>query len=286
MQEPLVESCVTPPSILVAASSPAMPMIGDRAPGQAFSPCRRLVGALSVLLVLHLGADANAQSVLYSNIQPGDPFGLAQYGSVPAVVNSTQPFHLYQGIGARFVSQSSGLVGAIEVPVALTCNLPTANWNDDPCAAPQQLPIPAGAENPMWFTIMSDNSGVPGTVLAVSSPTPVGSSKIYSFSFSSGAALQSGSTYWVRGDTMQSQFMMGWEQNRHAIAGTAVWGGSFSDTPKFSYLLDGLSQPAFTLTSAVPEPPQVVLLAFGLVLIRIAYAGLRRRDRVDFASRA
>lgn len=222
------------------------------------------------------GPLAVAQTVLYSNLGPGDSFLGGGYGSVPAVANWSLPFPLYQGVGAKFIAGASGQVAAVEAAVQVTCLVPTLPWTGDPCAAPQQIPLPQGASNAMWFTILSDNGGVPGTPLAVSSTAQVGSLHLYTFSFSSAVVLQSGTTYWIRGETVPSQLLLGWNSNNQGINGQAQWGGNFNPNPTFTTYFTDLREPAFRLL-AVPEPSQYAMLVVGGLFLMLKTRGRSAR---------
>jgi hypothetical protein len=204
-----------------------------------------LAAALSVLQV------ANAQSVIFSNWEPGDP-ALASGGFGSGIFLT----------GPRFVSQANEdlMLGSVVARMFVQC-----------LYAPFCTTPPPGTTMSAWLDVFADNNGMPGALLSSSAPMTVSTNfppDAYSFSFGSGTIIKSGQTYWLRGNTSSpTNLATTWIGNAHNIRGVARWttAGVYE-----GYFTDSL-QPTISVLSAVPEPSQWVFLAIALpVLFRRA----------------
>lgn len=229
----------------------------------------RSAGWRALVLAAGVIQAAHAQEVIYSNLGPNGSYVPGGYGSVPNIAHTPAiPYAIYQGVGPRLTAGITGALGSIEAPLQLLCTFTSLPNNCDTIS-------PAGASAAAWLTIMADDNGVPGAPLAVSSAVQVGSLQMYTFDFSSQPILQSGSTYWVRGDVELSAVLLGWNNNPLGLNGVAQWGGSFNQSPTFTTYFTTLREPAIRVL-AVPEPGTFVLFAAALALL-----GLRLKRKAQ-----
>jgi len=208
-----------------------------------------------VALLLGHAREVKADSIIYSNLGPGETHDQHDYYSV-------------SGGGQDFVN---GFGAALAESFTPTSNFVFSSMELALGLVPGGLPI----TNAFTVKLMSDDAGHPGSTLEAFSITglPVyPSSGIEQFTSTIHTPLSEGTTYWVAAFPVAGDSYGGWYLNATGAAGISKIGNdgvtwtAYTD-PSAAFEVDG---------QAVPEPATLTLVGIGTLGL-LGYARRRRK---------